>query len=96
MDNFNLKKYLVENKVTRNSRMIKENSLDFTGLAANAAEEFLQAAENGIGPARFVKAMFKHYRNFYGNNLQDEGIFYEVDPEDEALLKAIGEQDLLA
>ena len=25
MDNFDLKKYLVENKVTRNSRMIKEN-----------------------------------------------------------------------
>ena len=28
MDNFNLKKYLVENKVTRNSRMIKENEED--------------------------------------------------------------------
>ena len=24
MDNFDLKKYLIENKVTRNSRMIKE------------------------------------------------------------------------
>ena len=30
MDNFDLKKYLVENKVTRNSRMIKENEEDFS------------------------------------------------------------------
>lgn len=30
MDNFNLKKYLVENKVTRNSRMLSENEEDFS------------------------------------------------------------------
>jgi hypothetical protein len=30
MDNFDLKKYLVENKVTINSRMIKENEEDFS------------------------------------------------------------------
>lgn len=96
MDNFDLKNYLVENKVTTNSKILSENSLGLTGLAANAADEFLQATENGIGPAEFVKAMFKHYRAFYGDDLQDEGVFYEATPEDEALLKAIGEQDLLA
>jgi len=30
MDNFNLKKYLVENKVTRNSQLLKENEEDFS------------------------------------------------------------------
>jgi hypothetical protein len=93
MDNFNLKKYLVENKVTTNSKMREERSVS---LASGAAAEFLHAMENGVSPAEFVKAMFKLYREEFGADLEEEGVFYEYSPEDEALLRAIGEEDLLA
>jgi len=93
MDNFDLKKHLIENKVTTNSKMREAKSLS---LATRAAAEFLHATSNGIGPAEFVKAMFKLYREEFGADLQDEGVFYEYSSEDEALLRAIGEEDLLA
>jgi len=96
MDNFDLKKYLVENKVTTNSKTVNEGSKNpFAGLAGKAAKEFIHASENGVGPARFVKAMFQNYREWFGEALEEEGTFYEYTPQDAALLRAIGEEDLL-
>ena len=89
-NNFNLKKFLVENKLTTNSRVLKEDM----GVSP-ATEEFIKAAEMGEGIADFLKKLFQEYDSFYGEDLEDEGIFYETTPADRAILRAIGRTDLI-
>ena len=89
-NNFNLKKFLVENKLTTNSRVLNEDM----GISPST-EEFIKAAEMGEGIADFLKKLFQEYDSFYGEDLEDEGIFYETTPADRAILKAIGRTDLI-
>jgi hypothetical protein len=65
------------------------------GGGNKGAEEFIAAAENGVGIADYLKGVFANYNKFYGDALEDEGIFYEYTPEDKAILRAIGRSDLL-
>lgn len=46
MDNFNLKKFLVENKLTRNSRMLNENQQVVKTLTFGYDFEFVQEVED--------------------------------------------------
>tara|TARA_R110000822_G_scaffold24150_11_gene73879 strand:- start:4658 stop:4987 length:330 start_codon:yes stop_codon:yes gene_type:complete len=48
MDNFDLKKYLVENKVTTNSQMISEVNEDAMMEMAKAVVKYYEAIEIGI------------------------------------------------
>ena len=52
MDNFDLKKYLVENKVTTNSRMMKEDE----GQIQDLAQAFIQAGIDMNAPVKVVEA----------------------------------------
>jgi hypothetical protein len=98
---FDLRKFLNENKLTRAGRALNENevptneAMNNYGGGDKGANEFIAAAENGVGIADYLKGVFANYNNFYGDALQDEGIFYEYTPEDEAILRAIGRSDLL-
>ena len=65
------------------------------GGGNKGAEEFIAAAENGVGIADYLKGLFANYNKFYGDALEDEGIFYEFTSEDKAILRAIGRSDLL-
>mgnify|MGYP000299942666 CR=1 FL=1 len=84
-NNFNLKKFLVENKLTTNSRVLKE------GLASNATQEYLHADSNGVSIAEFVKAIIDGAAEFN----QDEAMYYDLDPASQSILKAIGREDLI-
>jgi len=85
MDNFDLKKFLVENKLTTNSRSLNEN------LATQSAQEYLKADSNGVSIAEFVKAMIDQAAEFNG----EEAIYYDLDPASRDILKAIGRTDLI-
>ena len=83
---FDLKKFLVENKLTENSRNLNEN-----GLAGAAIQEFLNADSNGVTIAEFVKAMI----DGAAATLGDEAEYYDLDEASMSILKAIGREDLI-
>jgi hypothetical protein len=64
MDNFNLRKYLVENKVTTNSKMMNEAESNFFGDFAEAFTTFL---EQKVGPESMDE--FEFYDN--SRNIED-------------------------
>lgn len=66
------------------------------GLGSKAAQEFIEAAENGVGIEEFIESMLADYKEYYGNTLEDEGLFQEASPEDIAIFKAAGHSDLVA
>lgn len=83
-NNFNLKKFLTENKLTTNSRNLQEQ------LGIKATQEYLDADSNGVSIAEFVKAIIDGAAEFN----QDEAMYYDLDPASQAILKAIGREDL--
>jgi hypothetical protein len=54
MDNFDLKKYLVENKVTRNSS-ISENTKNTLGVGDNITNDMWIEDQHSIQPVKIVK-----------------------------------------
>lgn len=85
MNNFDLKKFLVENELTRVSKTLINENLNFSG-GEKAAEEFDIDANNGVGIADFLKSMLGHYERIAG----EEAVFYELSSEDAAILKMLG------
>ena len=80
MNNFDLKKFLIENR-----KPINEN------LAAQATQEFIAADNNGVSIAEFVKAIIDGAAEFN----QEEAVYHDLDKASEVILKAIGRQDLI-
>lgn len=80
MKNFDLKKFLIESK-----KPIKEN------IAPQATQEFIEAINNGVSIAEFVKAMIDGDAEFN----QEEAKYYDLDKASEVILKAVGRQDLI-
>ena len=80
MKNFDLKKFLIENR-----KSINEN------LAAQATQEFIDADNNGVSIAEFVKAMIDGAAEFN----QEEAKYHDLDKASEVILKAVGRQDLI-
>ena len=82
MENFNLKKFLTENKLTTNSRMINEELkfIDANDPARNkGGDQHLKLSD--LVPGKTVIALNKHYSN--REELEDEaGTFVEVDEND--------------
>jgi len=82
MENFNLKKFLTENKLTTNSRMLNEELkfIDATDPARNkGGDQHLKLSD--LVPGKTVIALNKHYSN--KAELEDEaGTFIEVDEND--------------
>lgn len=70
--------------IYRKAGGMNEN-LNFGG-GEQAAEEFSRDSEMGVGIADFIKGMLSHYEKMTG----EEGVFYEVSPEDAAILKMLG------
>lgn len=71
MDNFDLKKYLVENKVTTNSRMLVEN--EDTSIAEQSATQFPDFVEK-YGLKAVATALDVVYENTWYNT-KEEGRF---------------------
>lgn len=77
MDNFDLKKYLIENKVTNNSKMVSENTaMNPEAIAKKIAdvltgEEILYIIDN---PNRLVKTLLQtdKAKEVLGENTEDE------------------------
>jgi len=80
MNNFDLRKFIAENR-----KPIKEN------IAPQATEEFIEAINNGVSIAEFVKAMIDGDAEFN----QEEAKYYDLDKASEVILKAVGRQDLI-
>jgi len=82
MENFDLKKFLVENKLTTNSRMVNEELkfIDATDPVRNkGGDQHLKLSD--LVPGKTVIALNKHYSN--KAELEDEaGTFIEVDEND--------------
>ena len=83
MENFNLKKFLVENKLTTNSRMLNEELkfIDATDpiRLQKGGDQHLKLSD--LVPGKTVIALNKHYSN--KAELEDEaGTFIEVDEND--------------
>ncbi len=78
--NFDLRKFLAENKNTVNEQ-----------LAAQAVQEFIAADSNGISIAEFVKAIIDGAAKFGG----EEAAYHDLDKASEVILKAVGRQDLI-
>lgn len=91
-NNFDLKKFLVENKLTENSRFAQQSVSEAGGgLASAATQEFLDADSNGVSIAEFVKAMIDGAAEEMG----EEAEYYDLDRASMTILKAIGRQDLI-
>ena len=82
MDNFDLKKYLVENKVTTNSKMIKENQtvdrVDIGGKVYDVGSD--DPDDEGI-----ILSITKHSNGYFimgGVYSEVEDYFYGEEPEE--------------
>lgn len=97
--NFDLKKFITENKNTE-AKEVQKEELDITaeetvseesGLASAAIEEFLAADSNGVTIAEFVKAIIDGAAAFLG----DEAEYHDLDDASQSILKAVGRGDLV-
>lgn len=82
-NNFNLKKFLVENNLTENSRRM---------LGKAAAQELVDAARNGVPLPEFIAAVV----TAAAGQLDGDGYFHGGDHGTKQILYAIGREDLLA
>ena len=97
--NFDLKKFIAENKNIE-AKEVQKEELDIaaeeaiseeSGLASAAIEEFLAADSNGVTIAEFVKAII----DGAAASLGDEAEYYDLDEASQSILKAIGRGDLI-
>ena len=79
-NNFDLRKFLTENKTTVNEQ-----------LASQAIQEFIAADNNGVSIAEFVKAIIDGAADFN----KEDAAYQDLDKRSEVILKAIGRPDLV-
>jgi len=82
MKNFDLRKFINESKTSKD---LNEN------IAPQATQEFIEAINNGVSIAEFVKAIIDGAAEFN----QEEAVYHDLDDASEVILKAVGRQDLI-
>ena len=82
MKNFDLRKFINESKTSKD---LNEN------IAPQATQEFIEAINNGVSIAEFVKAMIDGDAEFN----QEEAKYYDLDKASEDILRAVGREDLI-
>ena len=91
-DNFDLRKYLAENKLTRNSRLIKKEA---EGSSWDSELSSLQdALSNGMSVTEWMSAILSKYRSM-AQSEPENYMFAEPSSEDVQLLKLLGFKDLI-
>ena len=88
MDNFNLKKFLIENKMTRNSRLLNENE----NSLKNKIEQWVNSNAGGYGPDEDDE-IYMDFKNEMNDLLQN--ILEDFDPGDYGDSTTISPNDIL-
>ena len=88
MDNFNLKKFLIENKMTRNSRLLSENE----NSLKNKIEQWVNSNAGGYGPDEDDE-IYMDFKNEMNDLLQN--ILEDFDPGDYGDSTTISPNDIL-
>jgi hypothetical protein len=61
MDNFDLKKYLVENKITRNSRLNEGQDFTMNVPESSTKEEAMKELQSKINSSKEIGGIFKNF-----------------------------------
>ena len=88
MEDFNLKKFLVENKMTRNSRLLAENE----NSLKNKIEQWVNSNAGGYGPDEDDE-IYMDFKNEMNDLLQN--ILEDFDPGDYGDSTTISPNDIL-